>query len=182
MLQTNINEQHGLHWFAVQTRHHHEKRIAARLQLAEMETFLPVHRAVHRWNNGVLAHVELPLFPCYLFARISFAQRVRLLKEPGIISLAASNLTPTPLPDEEISHLRLVAESVKAQPHPYLAVGQRVKIVAGPLTGVEGILLRKKHELRVVVSIEVIMRSITVEVSEFEIEPILARPSLRAIA
>ena len=174
-LEITRNEADGLRWFAVQTRHHHEKRIAERLQQVEIETFLPVHRSVHRWKNGVNAELELPLFPCYLFTRIKEAQRLRLIQQPGVIGIAASNTSPTPIGDDEISRLRLVAEQVKAQPHPYLAVGERVRIIAGPLAGMEGILTRKKHELRVVISIEIIMRSITVEISEFEIEPIRSR-------
>jgi transcription antitermination factor NusG len=174
-LETIRNEDDGLRWFAVQTRHHHEKRIAERLQQVEIETFLPVHRSVHRWKNGVNAELELPLFPCYLFTRIKDAQRLSLVRQPGVIGIAASNSSPTPIGDDEISRLRLVAEQVKAQPHPYLSVGERVRIIAGPLAGMEGILTRKKHELRVVISIEIIMRSVTVEISEFEIEPMRSR-------
>lgn len=180
MLGRIPHDETPLHWFAVQTRHHHEKRIAERLNLAEMETFLPVHRAVHRWKNGVNKRLDLPLFPCYLFTRIKAAQRLRLLREPGIIAIAASNTSPTPIDDAEISMLKLVAENVKAQPHPYLALGQRVRITSGPLTGMEGILMRKKQELRVVISIEIIMRSITVEISEFEIEPVRTNNFARA--
>jgi transcription antitermination factor NusG len=174
-VETIRNEADGLRWFAVQTRHHHEKRIAERLQQIEIETFLPVHRSVHRWKNGVNAELELPLFPCYLFTRVKEAQRLRLVRQPGVIGIAASNTSPTPIGDDEISRLRLVAEQVKAQPHPYLAVGERVRIIAGALAGMEGILTRRKHELRVVISIEIIMRSVTVEISEFEIEPIRVR-------
>ncbi len=174
-LETTRNEAGALRWFAVQTRHHHEKRIAERLHQVEIETFLPVHRSVHRWKNGVNAELDLPLFPCYLFTRIKEAQRLSLVRQPGVIGIAASNTSPTPIGDDEISRLRLVAEQVKAQPHPYLSVGERVRIIAGPLAGMEGILTRKKHELRVVISIEIIMRSVTVEISEFEIEPIRAR-------
>ena len=166
------DRQNDLFWVAIQTRHRHEKRISQRLQGADLETFLPLHRAVHRWKNGVNAHVELPLFPCYLFTRMRVSDRLRVLREPGVISIAASNLSPTPIADEEIKRLRIAAESVRAEPHPYLAVGERVRVTCGPLVGLEGILVRKKQELRVVVSIEVILRSITVEVSEFEIEPI----------
>jgi transcription antitermination factor NusG len=172
VLEPMANKLDAKQWFAVQTRHRHEKRVAERLQQSQMETFLPTHCAVHRWNNGVRATVNLPLFPCYLFARIKSSQRVRLLQDAGVIGLAASNSSPTPIADDEISRLRIVAESVKAEPHPYLAIGERVRIVTGPLSGIEGILLRQKHGFRVVVSIEIIMRSLTVEVSEFEIEPI----------
>jgi transcription antitermination factor NusG len=182
MLEAARNEQDRAQWFAVQTRHQHEKRIAERLRFTEMETFLPLHRAVHHWKNGVHADVELPLFPCYLFTRIKTSQRLRLLREPGIISIAASNSSPTPIPDEDICRLRLLADSVKAEPHPYLAIGERVKIITGPLAGMEGILVRKKHELRVVISIEIIMRSITLEVSEFEIEPVRHRRTVPAHA
>jgi transcription antitermination factor NusG len=182
MLEATREAASDLRWFAVQTRHHHEKRIAERLQQAEIETFLPVHRSVHRWKNGVNAELELPLFPCYLFTRIKDAQRLNLLRQPGVIALAASNTSPTPIADDEISRLRLVAEKVKAQPHPYLTVGEQVRIIAGPLAGMAGILQRKKHELRVVISIEIIMRSITVEISEFEIEPVRVRATILARA
>jgi transcription antitermination factor NusG len=167
-------------WFAIQTRHRHEKRVADRLQNAHMETFLPLHRAMHRWKNGVRACVELPLFPSYLFTRIRKEDRLRVLREPGVISMAASNVAPTPIPDDEMSRLRLAAAHLDAQPHPYLVVGERVKVVAGPLAGLEGVLVRMKQELRVVVSVEIILRSITVEVSESEIEPI--RPYRVALA
>jgi transcription antitermination factor NusG len=174
-LETIRNEDDAFRWFAVQTRHQHEKRIAERLQLGAIETFLPVHRSVHRWKNGVNANIEQPLFPCYLFTRIKDAQRLSLIRQPGVIGIAASNSSPTPIGDDEISMLRLIADQVKAQPHPYLSVGERVRIIAGPLAGMEGILTRKKHELRVVISIEIIMRSVTVEISEFEIEPVGSR-------
>ncbi len=168
-------EAEAFRWFAVQTRHRHEKRVAERLRLGEVETFLPLHRSLHRWKNGVQAQVDLPLFPSYLFARIRLSQRLVLLKEPGVLSLAASNVAPTPLPDDEISYLRIVAQSFQTQPHPYLVVGERVKIVAGPFAGIDGILQRRKQELRVVISIDVILRSVAVEVSEFEIEPLQER-------
>lgn len=166
-----------LHWFAVQTRHRHEKRVAERLQLSDVESFLPVHCAMHRWNNGQRVKVKSPLFPCYLFARIRSAQRLDVVRDPGVISLAASNASPTPIPDDEIAQLRRVADSVMVEPHPYLALGERVRIVAGPLVGMEGVLTRKKQELRVVISVEVIMRSVAIEISEFDIEP--ARDHLR---
>lgn len=175
MLESNAKTEDGLRWFAVQTRHQHEKRIAERLKIDTIETFLPVHCSVHRWKNGVKAQLEFPLFPCYLFTRIKDSQRLSLIRQPGVIGIAASSSSPTPIADDEISRLRLVAEQVKAQPHPYLSLGERVRIVAGPLAGVEGILTRKKHELRVAISIEIIMRSVSVEVSEFEIEPVRSR-------
>jgi len=113
----------------------------------------------------------LPLFPCYLFARTSIHNRIRLLQLPGVLGFAASSSRPTVIPDEEISVLRVAIEDLRAEPHPFLNNGDAVRIVSGPLAGMEGILTRRKHEYRVVLSIEAIMRSIVVEVSEFEIEP-----------
>jgi transcription antitermination factor NusG len=160
-----------LSWYALHIRSRHEKRVAEQLLSQSLETFLPLHRSRHTWKNGVHADVDLPLFPCYLFARASGGDRGRLLRHPGVLGFAASTTRPTVIPDEEISALRTATENLKAEPHPYLKNGDAVRIVAGPLTGMTGILTRRKHEYRVVLSIEAIMRSIVVEVSEFDIEP-----------
>jgi transcription antitermination factor NusG len=160
-----------LSWYALHIRSRHEKRVAERLVSQSLETFLPLHRSRHRWKNGVHVDVDLPLFPCYLFARASIYDRIRLLQHPGVLGFAASSTRPTVIPDEEISILRTATEGFKAEPHPYLSNGDTVRIVAGPLAGMTGILTRRKQEYRVVLSIEAIMRSIVVEVSEFDIEP-----------
>jgi transcription antitermination factor NusG len=160
-----------LNWYALHIRFKHEKRVAERLVSKSLETFLPLHRSRHHWKNGLHVDVDLPLFPCYLFARVSIYDRVGLLQHPGVLGFAASSTRPTVIPDEEISKLRTATENLKAEPHPYLNNGDPVRIVAGPLTGLTGILTRRKQEYRVVLSIEAIMRSIVVEVSEFDIEP-----------
>ncbi|WP_433972539.1 UpxY family transcription antiterminator [Tunturiibacter lichenicola] len=171
MIDTKTSSDTTLNWYALHTRSRHEKRVAERLGLQELETFLPVHRTKHHWKNGVHAEVELPLFPCYLFARASIQNRTRLVQQPGVLGFAASTSRPTIISDEEITVLRVAVENLKAEPHPYLNNGDAVRIVAGPLAGMEGILTRRKQEYRVVLSIDAIMRSIAVEVSEFEIEP-----------
>ncbi len=152
----------SLNWYALHIRSRHEKRVAERLVSQSLETFLPLHRSRHTWKNGVHVDVDLPLFPCYLFARASIHDRIRVLQQPGVLGFAASSAKPTVIPDEEISVLRTATESLKAS----------VRIVAGPLVGLTGILTRRKQEYRVVLSIEAIMRSIVVEVSEFDIEPL----------
>jgi len=161
-------------WYAIQTRSRHEKRVAEQLKARSIESFLPIHRCRRKWKNGVLADLELPLFPGYLFARPAIGERILVLQLPGIIGFAASTTHPTPVPDDDIDALRKMAESLGAEPHPFLNVGDRVRIVAGPLAGCEGILTRRKQELRLVLSIQIIMRSISVEVSELDIEPVLA--------
>jgi transcription antitermination factor NusG len=161
----------SLNWYALHTRSRHEKRVSARLASQSMETFLPLHRSRKTWKNGVRVDVDLPLFPCYLFARAATYDRIRLLQQPGVLGFAASSARPTVIPDEEISVLRTATESLKAEPHPYLNNGDAIRIIAGPLAGMTGILTRRKQQYRVVLSVEAIMRSIVVEVSEFDIEP-----------
>ncbi len=167
----------GSQWFAVQTRPRHEKRVAAEVRVRAMEEFLPVHRCRNRWKNGVVADVDLPLFPCYLFVRVSPSERVRLLSLPGVIGFAVTSAHPTALPQTDIEALQALSLVYRAEPHPFLRTGDRVRLVAGPLTGMEGILARRKQELRVVLSLDFIMRSVAVEVSEFDIEPIGPRSS-----
>lgn len=162
-------------WYAVQTRPRHEKRVAEELRARALEEFLPLHRCRHRWKNGVIADVELPLFPCYLFAKVPLGERIRLLRLPGVIGFAVSSSRPTALGQKDIAALRVLTEQCRAEPHPFLKVGDSVRIVGGPLAGMEGILLRRKQELRVILSLDFIMRSIAVEVSEFDIEVIAAR-------
>ena len=170
-IQMAVCSDTPLNWYALHTRSRHEKRVAERLVSQSLETFLPLHRSRHTWKNGVHMDVDLPLFPCYLFARASMHDRVRLLQHPGVLGFAACSARPTIIPDEEISILRTATESLKAEPHPYLNNGDAVRVVAGPLAGMTGILTRRKHEYRVVLSVEAIMRSIVIEVSEFDIEP-----------
>ena len=165
------NSSASLNWYALHVRSRHEKQVAERITSQSMEAFLPLHRCRHTWKNGVHAEVDLPFFPCYLFARASIYDRSRLLQLPGVLGMAISTAQPTVIADEEISTLRTATEMLKSEPHPYLNSGDFVRIVAGPLTGMKGILVRRKHEFRVVLTIETIMRSIAVEVSEFDIEP-----------
>jgi transcription antitermination factor NusG len=168
---TPCSEAVPLNWYALHIRSRHEKRVAERLTSQSLETFLPLHRSRHLWKNGVHADVDLPLFPCYLFARASVYDRVRLLQHPGVLGFAASTARPTVIPDEEIYVLRTATEGRRAEPHPYLNNGDAIRIVSGPLAGMKGILIRRKQEYRVVLSVEAIMRSIVVEVSESDIEP-----------
>ncbi len=159
-------------WYAVQTRPRHEKRVAEELRARAIEEFLPLHRCRNRWRNGVLADVELPLFPCYLFVRLPLCEKLRLLQLPGVIGFAVNSAHPTALAPEDIEALRVLSVICQAEPHPFLKVGDRVRLVGGPLIGMEGILLRRKQELRVVLSLDFILRSVAVEVSALDIEPI----------
>jgi len=158
-------------WYAVYTRSRHEKSVADQLQRQQIETFLPLYETMHRWKNGD-HRVQLPLFPGYTFVHIALNDRLHVLKVHGVVRLVGFDGTPTPLADEDVEGLRRVlSSSVKVAPHPYLAVGRRVRITAGPLTGREGILVRKKGGLQVVLSIDLIQRSVLVHVDTLSLEP-----------
>ena len=162
-------------WYALQTRPRHEKRVAQEVRARDIEAFLPVHRCRNRWKNGVTADLELPLFPCYLFVRLPLSERLRLLQLPGVLGFAVNSARPTALAPQDIDAVRMLSTVCGAKPHPFLKLGDCVRIVAGPLSGMEGILLRRKSELRVVLSLDFILRSIAVEVSELDIEPVGTR-------
>ncbi|HWR14694.1 MAG TPA: transcription termination/antitermination NusG family protein [Terriglobales bacterium] len=160
-------------WLAVQTRPRHEKLVAEKLRMKSLSSYLPLRRCRHRWKNGVTADVELPFFPGYVFAQLGPEDRLRVLQTPGVLGFAASLHRPTPISNAEIMRLRTAIEEFRAEPHVFLNIGDRARIVAGPLFGMEGVLVRRKAGVGVVLNIELIMRSIVVEVSATDIEPIL---------
>ena len=162
-----------LRWYAVWTRSRHEKSVAGQLERKSVETFLPVYETVRQWKNG-RHRIALPLFPGYAFVRIAQRDRLEVLKVPGVVRLVGfSGGTPTALEDEEVEDLqRALAQGVRAKPHPFLTVGRRVRVTAGPLAGREGILVRRKGSQRLVLSINLIQRSILVETDTSELEPV----------
>ena len=159
-------------WYAAHIRSRHEKRVAEQLEGKSVEFFLPLYLSERRWKDR-LAKVQLPLFPGYLFVKIPLRERLRVLEVPGVARLVSSRGEPVPLDEAEIDILRQgLTEKLKAEPHPYLKVGTRVRVRTGALAGLEGILLRKKDIYRIVISVDLIMRSIAVEISIADVEPI----------
>lgn len=159
-------------WYAVSTRSRHEKSVGDLLKRKRIETFLPLYETVRRWRNGD-HRVQLPLFPGYAFVRIALRTRLDVLKVPGVARFVSFNGVPTPLGDKEMESLRqALAGGGKATPHPYLTVGRRIRITAGPLAGHEGVLIRKKRDFRVVLSIDLIQRSVLVNVDAAWLEPV----------
>ena len=162
-------------WYAVYTRSRHEKFVASELAGKAVETFLPLFETVRRWKNGNhLLH--LPLFPSYVFVRIVLAERLDVLKVPGVVRLVGFNSTPTPLAEGEVEGLRrALSEGVRAEPYSCLSTGRRVRITTGPLTGRVGILVRRKGSLRMVLSSELMQRSILLDIDALAVEPISNR-------
>jgi transcription antitermination factor NusG len=158
-------------WYAAYTSAQHEKRVAADLGMRGVENFLPLYSSVRHWKDRRV-RLDLPLFPGYVFVHLALRERLRVLKVPGVAKLVGFGGLPVALPDEQVCALRAGLNGhLRAQPHPYLAVGRRVKVVRGPLQGGEGILIRKKGVFRVVLSLELIMRSVIVEVDSADVEP-----------
>ncbi len=165
-------------WFAVFTSSHHEKRVLEHLRKRQIESFLPLYPTVRRRANRCKVTLELPLFPNYLFVQIGRSERARVLAVPGVLSIVGRGREPAPLPDFEVESLRSGLQLRKVEPHPYLTVGERARIKAGALAGLEGVLLRKKNGLRVVLTLDQIMQSVAVEVDADDLEPL--RPRLFA--
>jgi len=172
-------EMHGLatapnfsaNWFAAYTNSHHEKSVASHFAERQIESFLPLYATLHRWKNRCEVNLELPLFPNYVFVRIDPRKRVRVLEVPGVVSLVGFGRNLAPLPDFEIEALRSGLGKRKIEPHPYLVIGERVRIKSGPMTGMEGVLVRKRSNFRVVLALELIMQSVAVEVDADDLEP-----------
>ena len=158
-------------WFAVYTVPRHEKHVSEILAERRIETFLPLYRTTREWKKRCPVVIDLPLFPTYVFVRIARQTRGVILGTPGVLAIVGSARESWPLPDLEIEALRFGLLERKIEPHPYLTVGERVRIVAGVMTGVEGVLVRKKSEFRVVLSLDSIMQSVAVEVDAVDVEP-----------
>ncbi len=166
----------GKSWFAVFTTPRHEKQVEEYFRVREIESFLPLTRVGRRWKDGSKGIVELPLFPSYTFVRIGCGGRIPVLSVPGVLSIVGGGRKSMSISDSYIHFLRTGLQEGKIEPHPYLASGTKVRIRGGAMAGMEGILLRKKNDFRVVLTLEMIMKSVKVEVELDNIEPV-GRPS-----
>ncbi len=162
-------EQHRPRWYVVHTRSRHEKRVNEQLQLKQVETFLPLYRSKRNWN-GRSATVELPLFAGYVFVHIPLAERLSVLTLPGVAGLVSVQGAPVPLPDLELERLRSFLNIATPEPIPYFQAGNRVRIVTGALAGLEGVILRQNGQARFVLSIDLILRSVVVNVDACDLE------------
>lgn len=161
-----------LQWFALYTCANQERRVAAQLEVRRVEHFLPLYRSRRNWKDRRV-FLDLPLFPGYVFARFEWSERVRVLQARGVVRLVGSNGQPSPLAEGDIVALRAgVRGALRFEPHRYLTAGTRVRLLHGPLAGMTGILVRKKNGCRVVLSVELIARSVAVEVDAADIERI----------
>jgi transcriptional antiterminator NusG len=173
-LVTSVGQTGPGNWFAVQTRARHEKVVAQRLRDVGVEMFLPLVKGVHRWSDRWKT-VELPLFSCYLFVRVmpNNGARLNVLLIEGVLNFVGPRGQGIAIPDEQIDSVRrLLQEQVPYCSHPFLKIGQRVRIRSGALDGVEGILVSRSGERTLVVSVDAIDRSMAVRIEGYDVEPI----------
>lgn len=147
------------HWHALHTRHQHEKPIARILSDKGFEVFLPLYGAVHRWQDRN-KQLWLPLFPSYVFVRGGLDQQLQIITTPGVLTIVGWAGRPAIIHQAEINAvLQMIDSSFQVEPYPYLGCGDRVRIKSGPLQGLEGVLVRKKTQFRLIVSMEMLGRS-----------------------
>lgn len=158
-------------WFVLFVRSNQEKMTAHRLADHEIQHFLPCCRSVRQWKDRRVT-LEMPLFPGYIFVRLLFTERTRVLTLPNVVSLVGVKNSPSVVSEEEISWIRRGIEHGNAMPHPHLTVGQRVQIISGALSGMQGVLVRKQNSSRVVVCLDSISRAFVVEVDLDSIQPL----------
>lgn len=160
------------HWFAAYTRANHERRVADQLGEREVEHFLPEYESVRKWNDRKV-RLQRPLFPGYVFVHLALRDRLRVLQIPGVARLVGFDGYPAAMPEEEVTRIReYLDRGQRAEPHPYLTVGRRVRVKSGPLAGAQGILLRRKGNFRVVISMELIQRAVAVDVDVTNVEAV----------
>jgi len=146
--------------------------VARHLTGRHIESFLPLYTTVRRWKNGCRLPVDKPLFPGYIFVHIARRESVKVLQVPGVVSIVGAGREPSPLPNAEIESLRSALPLLPIEPHPYLVAGEKVRIRSGSLAGMIGVLVRKKNDLRVVLTLDLIQQSVAVEIDADQIEPL----------
>jgi transcription antitermination factor NusG len=168
-------------WWALYTRHQHEKTVAEMLSAKGFEVFLPLYASMRRWRdrNKLLS---LPLFPCYVFLRGGLNRRLQVVTTPGVHMILFHGERVATVPDAEIQAIRKTVETdCRVEPHPFLKCGERVRVIRGSLEGVEGVLIRKKNLFRLVLSVAMLAQSVAVEIDGSDVEPVISPSASGAI-
>lgn len=171
MRESGGHEPDAPKWFVVYTSSRHEKSVAQHFHTRQVQCFLPVYVSERRWNDGSKVRLELPLFPCYIFVRTDRKGRTRVLQTPGALYfVGGTGREPAVFPEEMIRSLQQELPLRRPEPHEWLVEGVKARIRSGPLTGMEGVVVRRKGNYRVVLTLDSIKRSFAVEVSSEELE------------
>jgi transcription antitermination factor NusG len=162
-------------WWALYTRHQHEKTVADMLSAKGFEVFLPLYDSMRRWKDR-RKMLSLPLFPCYVFVRGGLHRRLQIVTTPGVHMILFYGERVAMIPEAEIQTIRKTVEGpFRVEPHPFLKCGERVRVIRGSLEGVEGVLVRKKNLCRLVLSVDMVAQSVAVEIDVSDVEPVAAR-------
>jgi len=160
-------------WWALYTRHQHEKAVAQNIASKGFEVFLPLYESVRRWKDRSKT-LSLPLFPCYVFIRGGLSRRSMVVTTPGVHMVLRHGEHVAVIPDDEMDAIRVaIGASSRVEPHPFLKCGERVRVTRGSLAGVEGILTRKKNLFRLVLSVQMLAQSVSVEINASDVEPVV---------
>ncbi|MGA2831816.1 MAG: UpxY family transcription antiterminator [Terracidiphilus sp.] len=159
-------------WYAVYTVPRHEKSVVKQLDVRGVESFLPVYETVRVWRNRQRMKLTLPLFPTYLFARINFKERVKVLQSPGVLQIVGDKRECAYLPDSEVELLRSGFCRQRFEPYRELVIGERVRIKNGVMQGLQGTLIRKSNNTRFVLTIELINQHAAIRVDAEDLESI----------
>jgi transcription antitermination factor NusG len=170
----SLGETADRRWYAVFTLPQNEKAAAKQLGLREVESFLPTYETARVWKNRKRVNVVLPLFPTYLFVRISPRERSRVLQTPGVLHIVGNGRELLPLPDVDVEFLRSDFCRQRSEPYGELVVGQKVRVRSGVMQGAEGVLVRKNSSLRFVLTLALINQHLAIEVSADNLEPMCA--------
>lgn len=155
-------------WFAVWTRNQYEPKVAKLLRRKAVEVFLPcvAVASVRRDRRCVLSR---PLFPGYLFVHLvpSRERYIQVASTDGVVRLLGEHLDRRyAIADAQVEAVRRIVASGSGRPVPWIRVGDRVRIVAGPLAGLEGFVQASRAgRATFVVSVDLLQRSVGVEVA-----------------
>jgi transcription antitermination factor NusG len=159
-------------WYAVTVRPRHEKTVSRHFEHRGLNYFLPVYRCVRRWKDR-RKELDVALFPGYVFVNLDLRDRLGVLQAPGVVQFVTFQGQPAAVPEPEIRALESgLSAGLRPKPHPYLSRGKKVRVKSGPLMDAEGIMIRRKEGFRLVLSINLLMRSVMLEVDEADVEPI----------
>ena len=178
--EIDVSSCHGSsteRWWAIYTRHQHEKSVAEILEAKGCEVFLPLYDEIRRWKDRKMK-VSLPLFPCYVFMRSEPARRLHVVTTPGVHEIVRRGDQFAEMAGDEIQALqRAMQGPYRLEPHPFLKCGEWVRVTRGALQGVEGILVRKKNLCRLVLSVNLLARAAAVEVDAADVVALRATSS-----
>jgi transcription antitermination factor NusG len=159
-------------WCAVHTRYQHESSVHTLLSMKGFQTFYPTYKKIREWKDRK-KEIAAPLFPGYVFVANAQQERLKVVSTPGVCAIVSIAGVPAVIPHHEIESIRrAIVGPYPLEPHVYLKKGDRVRIIRGPLTGIAGILVRKKGSLRLVVCVEMLGRAAAMEIDGASIEPL----------